>query len=202
MKVRTQQVKRKRCVLAGYVNGIHKFMRPWACLAFLLAACPERPLDQAHRLAGEGRWEAAGEAYLAVAKADPASLGAWDGAVEAWCQRLANVGQCLSVLDLELDLLGNLNRHADALAEALERRARARLEQGLAQPALDDLARAEMAAPERASVLVAKARALIALGKSQAAKEALHQAKKLDPRNAEADQLWPELPDEEHFGGE
>ena len=175
-------------------------------LSFALTGCPDRQLDDARALIEAGRYEEAGEAFVALAKADPANLGAWDGAVRLWCRDQVNVGRCISVLDLELQLLGTLQRHRDALAEVLERRARARLEQGLVEPALDDLERAIKAAPERPSVHVAQARAYMMKGEADAMLKALDLAKKLDPRQVEADELYQLVPtasvaDDEGFGG-
>ena len=51
---------------------------------------------------------------------------------------------------LELEMLGNINRHREALSVALEKRARLRLEKGMAKGALMDLARAIKASPWRA----------------------------------------------------
>ena len=59
-----------------------------------------------------------------------------------------------------------------------------------------------VAAPDRASVHCARARALIALGSAVEARAALDQAKKLDPQNTEADELYAELPSEPGFGGD
>ena len=178
----------------------------WLPFGFLiLAACPDRQLDDARSLLEAGKLDEAGRAFVALARADPANLAAWDGAVQVWCRDQINVGECMSVLDLELKLLGNLQRHRDALSEVLERRARARLEQGLIDAAFADLARAEKAAPERASVYVAQARAHMMRGDRAAMLEALDRAKKRDPGLAEADALYRIVPSsttaEDAFGG-
>lgn len=183
--------------------------RPWwpfAVTALLgLTACPERPLEAGKKLEESGRFAEAGELYLHTAKEDPANLAAWDAAVDLWCRRQINVGECMTVLDVELQLLGTLDRHQDALAEVLELRARARLEQGLVEAALADLDRAEKAAPNRATVWVAQARCYLALGKADEAERLLDRAKKKDPHLAEADELLRTLPrapaPEEGFGG-
>lgn len=159
-----------------------------------LAACPDDSLDRARSLEAEGRIQEAGELYVFLAKKDPANLAAWDGAVSLWCTKHVNVGECMNVLDLELDLLGNLERHQDALSEVLELRARARTESGMAKAALSDLARAIPAGPNRPSVYVAQARALMMLGRTDEAHDALDHAKRLDPKHEEADQLYLELP--------
>lgn len=151
-------------------------------------------MHEARALVEAGEYRRAGDAFLALAKADPANLGAWDGAVQLWCKDQINVGECMKVLDLELRLLGNLQRHRDALSEVLERRARARLEQGLVAAALEDLARAEKAAPERASVHAVRARAYMMQGESERMLDALRRAKRLDPKLAEADALYRLVP--------
>ncbi|MCB9645657.1 MAG: hypothetical protein H6730_03530 [Deltaproteobacteria bacterium] len=183
---------------------------PLAFAAVALLGCPDRPLDEAKALAARGEHAEAGARFLAAAKADPANLAAWDGAVESYCRAAADVGRCMEVLDLELEVLGNLQRHRDALSEALERRARARLSQGMVDAALEDVARAEKAAPERAAVQVVRARALIMRGERAAAVEALERARKLDPEDREVDQvleLVPSVPEDdpdapsEGFGG-
>lgn len=171
--------------------------------AALLFACPSDPLSGAEKLESSGKLEAAAQAYVRIAKADPANLAAWDRAVDIQCRRRIDVGACMGILDLELDLLGTLKRHHDVLSRVLERRARARLTQGLAEAALEDLARAEKAAPERASVQVAKAKALATLGRADEAHQTLLKARSLDPTNEEASALFAELPKptEELFGG-
>jgi tetratricopeptide (TPR) repeat protein len=152
--------------------------------------CPDDPLDEARQLEAEGALPAAGEAYLAAAKADPALLAAWDGAVRIHCRQRGDVGRCLGVLDYELELLGRVERHAAALAEALEMRARARLETGLVDPARSDLERAEQVAPERASVQAALARVALARGDKAEARTRLERARRLDPTLAELESLW------------
>lgn len=156
----------------------------------VLAGCPDDPLAEPRALEQRGATEAAGEAYLEAAKADPALLAAWDGAIRIFCQERADVGRCLAALDFELDLLGEVDRHADALAEALESRARARLEQGLVEPARSDLERAEKVAPQRASLHAAFARIHLALGERSQARARLRRARSLDPNLAELETLW------------
>jgi tetratricopeptide (TPR) repeat protein len=190
-------------------------VRRLACLSLpltlALVGCPDRPLEVAKSLAAQGQHAEAGARFLEVAKADPADLAAWDGAVEAFCHRLHDVGRCMETLDLELELLGNLQRHRDALSEALERRARDRIAQGMVDAGLADLDRAEKAAPERAAVQVVRARALIMRGERAAALAALERARKLDPEDPEVDEvlrLVPSLPADdpgaptEGFGGD
>ncbi len=170
----------------------------------LITGCPDQRLAAARRLAAQGQPQKAAEAFVALAKADPANLGAWDGAVQIWCRDLANVGKCMSVLDLELKLLGSLQRHRDALSEVLERRARARLAQGLVDAALADLDRATKAGPNRASVHAARARAHMMRGAREDMLRALKRAKTLDPHLAEVDALYRLLPSEarhDGFGG-
>ncbi|MEO1227297.1 MAG: hypothetical protein AAFZ18_00220 [Myxococcota bacterium] len=173
-----------------------------------LAGCPQNPIEGARRALERGDLDEAGETFLRVARADPAHLAAWDGAVEVWCRRKVAVARCLEVLDLELDFLGSIARHHDALAASLESRARARLESGLAKSALEDLERAEAAAPERASIHVVRARALGMLGQSEAARAALDRALTLDPHHREGRALLEDLSDEgasgdeARFGGE
>lgn len=172
-------------------------------LAALLLGCPTDPLAEAKALEAAGELKAAARAYVRVAKADPANLAAWDRAIDIQCRRRIDVGACMGILDLELDRLGSLKRHHDALSEVLERRARARLEQGLAKAALEDLVRAKKAAPGRASVLVVEAKALATLGRADEAHRTLLKARSLDPSNEEASALFAELPkpSEERFGG-
>jgi tetratricopeptide (TPR) repeat protein len=177
-------------------------LRPLLGIAVVLFGCPDKPLDQARTLEKQGDKAAAAEAYFAAAKADRANLGAWDGAVRIWCQELAKIDRCLGVLDLELTTLGKLTRHQDHLSEALEKRARIRLTQGLTKSALMDLKRAQQAGPMRASVYVAQAKAYNALGVRHLALKALARARQLDPRNPEANEVAKQLPDEEGFGGE
>ncbi|MEM7679354.1 MAG: hypothetical protein AAF449_25555 [Myxococcota bacterium] len=163
-------------------------------LSLAMAGCPDTRLAEARRLAGAGHTDKAGAAFVALAKADPANLGAWDGAVQLWCNDQVNVGECMSVLDLELQLLGDLQRHRDVLSEVLERRARERLTQGMVDAALSDLDRAAKAAPERATVYTARARAFMMLGRTEAIRRALKKAKKLEPRLSEIDELYRQIP--------
>jgi tetratricopeptide (TPR) repeat protein len=175
-----------------------------AASSIILAACPANDLEKARALEREGRISEAGELYVDLAKKDPANLGAWDGAVELYCRKHVNVGECISVLDLELDRLGNLERHHDALSEVLELRARARIEQGVIDAALTDLERAEKAGAKRSTVYSAKARAMVHLGRMDDARLALDRAKELDPKNEEIDELLKLLPvktPEDGFGG-
>ncbi len=174
-------------------------IRPALCavgLAGLLATlgCPDRRLADARALVEAGRYEEAGDAFVRLAKTDPANLGAWDGAVQLWCRDQVNVGRCMTVLDLELQLLGSLQRHRDALSEVLERRGRARLEKGLVEAALKDFDRAVSAAPERPSVHTARARVFMMRGETNAMLEALDRAKKLAPKHVEADELYQLVP--------
>ena len=182
-------------------------------LAISLTACPDRRLQDARTLAEAGKSREAAEAFVALAKSDPANLAAWDGAIQIWCQDEIHVGQCMSVLDLELKLLGTLQRHRDALAEVLERRARARLAQGMMNAAIDDLERSVKAGPERATVHAARARVFMMQGDRARMLEALKRARTLDPNLAEVETLYglvptepgqadAEPPSEAGFGGE
>ncbi len=148
---------------------------------------------------------AAAEAYRMAAKRDPANLAAWDGAVRLFCEELARVGECLSTLDLELDLIGNVVRHTAAYASALEQRARARLETGMAAEAQSDVERAMKVTPNRASLYVVRARAHLARGDKEKAEKDLTRARQLDPTQAEANELIEVLnaaPEpEDRFGG-
>lgn len=153
-------------------------------------------MEQAKDLSRQGSHPQAGELFFAIAKSDPANLGAWDGAIDSFCRKEARVGRCMDVLDYELQVLGNLERHKDALGEALEARARARLEQGLLEAALSDLDRSDRAAPGRPATLVLRARALLMQGQRQPALDALYKAKKLDPNFEEADEVFELVPDE------
>ncbi len=167
-----------------------------------LAGCPDTNMDEAKDLRAQGQHEQAGDLFFTLAKRDPANLGAWDGAIQAFCRDEVRVGRCLDVLDYELEVLGNLDRHKDALGEVLEARARARLDQGLVDAALGDLDRAERAAPGRAPTLVVRAKCLLKKGAVKAATEALYRAKKIDPQSAEADAVFRALPKgEDSFGG-
>lgn len=159
-----------------------------------ILGCPDRPLQRAFEDLQAGRFEEAGDAFFREARHDPAHLAAWDGAVEVWCRRAVHVARCLEVLDAELELLGSVERHRDALSHSLETRARARLQSGLVDAALSDLERAAKAAPERSSVPVAEARGLVMLGRREAAIEALERARRLDPRNPEIEEVLRLLP--------
>ncbi|MCK6546614.1 tetratricopeptide repeat protein [Myxococcota bacterium] len=171
----------------------------------VLAGCPDRPLDRGAELEAKGQLTEAGELYVELVKRDPANLPAWDRAVDVWCRKKVDVGQCMNVLDLELDKLGNLERHHDALAEVLELRARARIEQGIVDAALSDLDRATKASPKRASLYTARARALIHVGRRDDAVTALKRAKELDATSPEIEELLKLLPgdtaDTDGFGG-
>lgn len=167
-----------------------------------LFACPGAPIDEARRLETAGERAAAAERYQAVARADPANLAAWDAAVRLWCRELARIDRCVGLLELELELLGDLARHREALGEALEARGRRRLEAGLVDAAIGDLERAEKAAPRRASVHAAFARVAITRGDREAALQALDRARRLDPKLDELETLTEALPTEEGFGGE
>ena len=171
-------------------------------MSIQLVGCPEKPLDEARRQEAAGNLGKAAEYYLAAAKADPANLSAWDGAVKIWCKDLARIDKCLEVLDLELRKLGKLTRHHDYLSVALENRAKQRMQQGLVKSALMDLQRAAKAGPLRASVYVEQARAYSALGIRHLAEQALKKARKLDPNNRDADEVAKQLPNEEGFGGD
>ena len=160
---------------------------------FAVLACSDGPLDQAQRLSEAGRHREAGESYLAAARAYPGLLAAWDGAVDAFCNKEVRIGRCLEVLDLELSMLGPVPRHRDALSAALERRARLRLERGMVEAAFADLGRAARAGPERASVFSARARAHLARGERTAAEHALRRALLLDPGLEEAEDLVGEF---------
>ena len=167
---------------------------PFALLCAALYGCPDRVLEEANTALKDGRLEDAGKAFLAAARADPAHLAAWDGAISVFCKRRVHVAKCLEVLDLELELLGSIERHRNALAQSLEARARARLEKGLARAALDDLKRAEKAAPEQASIALAQARAWVMLGLREDALDALDRARTLDPKNPGIDSIRQTIP--------
>lgn len=177
---------------------VRSFALPLSALLFsaFVAACPTREIDRARELAARGAHKEAGELYVDIARADPANLAAWDGAVDAWCRRSVHVGECMNVLDLELKLLGNLERHKEALSEVLELRARSRIEQGLIDAALDDLSRAERASASRSSVFAARARAYAHVGDRDRALVAIERARELDPRNEELAELLGLLPGE------
>jgi tetratricopeptide (TPR) repeat protein len=186
-------------------SGQDPAVRRVVLFAVLLTACPAHPVEDGKKLEAEGRFAEAGETYLTAAKDDPANLAAWDAAIDLWCKKQINVGECMTVLDVELQLLGNLERHTEALAEVLEMRARARLENDLVDAAIEDLDRAIKAAPNRASTYVALARCQIRRGQNALALEALTKAKRIDPKQSEADELLKTLPSgpgEETFGGE
>lgn len=68
-----------------------------------------------------------------------------------------------------------VDRHADLLAEALETRGRARLEQGLVDAGMDDLTRCPEVAPDQASVFSAQARACLMMGRKIEAQERIEQ---------------------------
>lgn len=166
---------------------VRKSAGTWALLAAawtLLIACPSDPLAKARKLEAEGERAAATSAYLAQARRDPANLHAWDRAAALACND-GGVARCLQVLDLELELLGKVERHADLLAQALERRGRARLEQGLVESALEDLTRSQEVGPDRASVFAAQAKAYLMLGRRVEARERLSQVELRDPELAE-----------------
>jgi tetratricopeptide (TPR) repeat protein len=172
-------------------------------IALLLALGCSGPFDAAEARERAGDLEGAAELYVALAKVDPANLGAWDRAIEIQCRRRVDVGACIGVLELELDLLGSVTRHEEALSDVLERRARARLDQGMAQAALEDLERASKASPRKASVLVARAKAHASLGDAKLARRLLDEARAIDPSNVEASALYAELPSpaDDAFGG-
>ncbi len=182
----------------------------WPLVLAGLLGCPDSPLEQAQAAEKAQKFQEAGEHYIAAAKAHPANLATWDGAVEIFCKKEVRVGRCLEVLDMELKLLGNLDRHVHVASGALDRRARARLDQGMVQAASSDIERAERLGPPPAPVLVTKARILLAKGDRSEAVELLVRAKKLDSQNREAETLLQELsvnpgaedpPEPEGFGG-
>lgn len=167
----------------------------------LLYGCPDAPLSAATQAEAAGQTDRAAELYLAQAKRDPANLKAWDGAVRIRCTQQARIGACLSVLDLELKLLGAVDRHAQALSATLEQRAQQRLEAGLLDPALSDLDRAQRISPQRAAPWVLRARVYMARGQRAEALKAILQARSLDPNNPDATALMAQLPSEAPFGG-
>lgn len=168
--------------------------------------CPDDPLAKPRGLEARGEFAQAAQAYVDVARADPANLAAWDGAVRVACEVRLDVAACLKVLDFELEVLGSVQRHADALATSLERRARARLEQGMVEAAAADLRRAEAAAPERGVVHATWARLHLARGDVEAARRALEEARHRTPDLPELKGLYQLLEsaapsDPEGFGG-
>lgn len=170
-----------------------------------LIGCPQDPLAEARALEQRGESIAAAEAFRLAAKRDSANLAAWDGAVRLYCEELARVGECLSTLDLELDLIGNVARHTAAYASALEQRARARLESGMAAEAEADIERALRVTPDRASLFVVRARARLARGQREEAEKDLSRARQLDPNQAEANEVVKTLREglepQDTFGG-
>ncbi|MEM1026279.1 MAG: tetratricopeptide repeat protein [Myxococcota bacterium] len=170
------------------------------------AGCPTDPLQEAREFEKRGEFAQAAQMFLEAARSDPALLGAWDGAVRIHCEVRVDVASCLEVLDLELEVLGSVQRHADALAESLERRARARLEQGLLDSAASDLQRAEAAGPERGSVHAVWARLHLARGDPSKARRSLDAARARTPDLPELEGLYQVLEaqapsDPEGFGG-
>ncbi|MCC7386848.1 MAG: tetratricopeptide repeat protein [Deltaproteobacteria bacterium] len=161
-----------------------------------LAACPASPFEEAERLEKADQTREAAAAFRAIAGSDPANLAAWDRAVALYCRKLIDVGECTKTLDLELRLLGKLDRHREVLSEVLEERARARLDEGLAKTALMDLERAMQAGPGRASVHSARAKVYLSLGEWEMAQQALEKARALDPNHAESQELIKLLPPE------
>jgi len=139
-------------------------------------------MDVAAKMHQAGDAKGAAALYKTIAKSDPANLAAWDLAIDIACRELADVGECLGILDFELELLGKIDRHHDVLGEALEKRARARLEQGMNDAALADLERAVKAGAERPTVYTALTAVLLARGDKRGAAEALKIAIKLDPK--------------------
>ncbi|MBX2812685.1 MAG: tetratricopeptide repeat protein [Myxococcales bacterium] len=156
--------------------------------------CPENPLREAYQAQSHGQLNEAGDTFLRVARSDPANLAAWDGAIAIFCQQRVHVARCLEVLDLELELLGTVHRHRDALSLALEGRASARMDRGLAQAAIEDLARAETVTPNRANIAVLQARAWTMLGQREEALIALERAFSLDSKHPELDLIRAWLP--------
>ncbi|MBI2376633.1 MAG: hypothetical protein HYV07_21735 [Deltaproteobacteria bacterium] len=173
-------------------------------LALCLCACPDRGIDAAKDLEQAGKLDEAAEAYRELAKNEPNNLAAWDRAVDLTCVKLVKIDACAQLLDVELELLGSIARHRDALSTSLESRARARMEQGLPDAALLDLDRAQKASPWRASVHAARAKVHAMLGHRASAEADIKKAKEIDPTLAEGDALAFELPDpdpEPGFGG-
>jgi len=172
----------------------------WIGIALLLTACPD-PEWKALAAREKNDPEGAAARWVEIAKADRANLAAWDAAVRLWCRELARVDRCVEVLELELDLLGSLQRHQEELSVALEARARDRLKIGLVKSALMDLERARLAGPKRASVLTANAKAYALIGERSLALEQLAKARLLEPDHPEIEEVVRALPDEEGFGG-
>ena len=161
-----------------------------ACVGIgVLVGCPADPLEEARRLE-ELDPAASSAAYLQAARADPANLAAWDAAVRLRCEERVDVARCLDVLDLELELLGTVQRHHDALSRALEKRARLRMKRGLLEAARSDLERAKEAGPERASVRAALAKLALMLGETSAARAALEEARMRQPDHPELEELY------------
>ncbi len=161
-----------------------------AATVFALGACTARPLDEARRLEARGEIRAAALAARAAAGRDPANMPAWDLATELFCRRLGDVGECLATLEVELDELGRLDRHALLLADALAARARARIAIGLVDVAGQDLERAERFTVDHPPLLVARALWHRARGDKRAARAALDHALTLEPGHAEARALY------------
>lgn len=174
------------------------------CFGLILTACPSRGIDGARALEQAGKLAEAAAAYKEVATKETQNLAAWDRAVDLTCDKLGHIDECAQLLDLELSLLGSLTRHRDALSSALEKRARARIDQGLADAAIGDLDRAIKASPWRATVYAARAKAHAMLGRRASAEADIKKAKELDPALAEGDELAFDLPapdPEPGFGG-
>ncbi len=173
-------------------------------LGLALFGCPSRGIDGARKLENEGKLAEAAAAYKEVATKETQNLAAWDRAVDLTCDKLGRIDECAQLLDLELSILGSITRHRDALSSALEKRARARTEQGLPDAAIQDLDRAQKASPWRATVYAARARAHAMLGHRNSAEHDIEKAKEIDPTLAEGDALAFELPapdPEPGFGG-
>lgn len=179
-------------------------MRRWLLLSFTAAliACPDRGLDRAEQALAAGRFDEAGEAYLNLARRDPAMLAAWDGAIQVWCVKQVRIGRCLEVLDLEIQKLGVVARHQKVLTRALASRAEARLRQGLFEAAASDLDRAENAGPPDAWVLRLRAEIWMAKGDPVKARAALKDAAELEPDHPDLRRLLDALPEDEGFGAQ
>lgn len=154
-----------------------------------LWGCPDDPLAEARKLERDRQLAEAAAAYLEVARADPAHLAAWDAAARIHCRERRSISDCLQLLDLELELLGQVERHGALLAEALEARGRARLKQGMVHAALEDLTRSQEVAPDRASIFLAQARAYLMQGRQVEAEERIRQARRREPGHPELDEL-------------